>query len=168
MSRREHILIDGHSLLHRMPACAAAHRAGRLYEARRRLVQRLEQVAGAIGGRVTVVFDGRADGGPSIEESGGPVDVIFSPARLSADAVIERRVAADARPARILVVTSDRLERETVDAAGADTMSCGDFLAWCRTVEENLSRRCAPVRGGRDTGRNPALGDALGRALDGL
>ena len=168
MNRREHILVDGHSLLHRMPACAAAHRAGRLYEARRRLVERLERVAGAIGGQVTVVFDGRADGGPSVEESGGPVEVVFSPARLSADAVIERRVAAAARPGQILVVTSDRLERETVDAAGADTMSCGDFLAWCHTVEERLSERCAPGRAGGNAGRHPALGDALGRALDGI
>jgi predicted RNA-binding protein with PIN domain len=42
-------------------------------------------------------------------------------------------------PGDILVVTSDRLERETITAAGAQAMSCANFL-------ELLSAHDAKVR----------------------
>jgi predicted RNA-binding protein with PIN domain len=58
--------------------------------------------------------------------------------------------------AEILVVTSDRMERETTAAAGADTMSCGDFLDLCERTRSELSRQ-AGARHGKSSGSK--LGD---------
>ncbi|OQW96995.1 MAG: hypothetical protein BWK77_02980 [Verrucomicrobia bacterium A1] len=134
------VLIDGYNLVHRDAAAAAGLRGGRLFEARRRLVRRLENIAPQLGGRVTVVFDGCETGGPDPEMPAGPVEVVFSPAHVSADTWIERTAHLHAARAPMLVVTSDRLERDAVTAAGADTMGCGDFLDLCRRIEETLTR----------------------------
>lgn len=134
------VLIDGYSLVHRDEATARAVRGGRLFEARRRLVRRLEGIAPQLGGRVTVVFDGREAGGPDPETPDGPVGVVFSPAHVSADTWIERTAHVHAARTPMLVVTSDRLERDAVAAAGADTMGCGDFLDLCDRLEQALAR----------------------------
>lgn len=134
------VLIDGYCLIHRDATTADAIRGGRLFEARRRLVRRIENIAPQIGSRVTIVFDGRETGGPDPETPAGPVEVVFSPAHVSADTWIERAAHLHAARAPMLVVTSDRLERDAVAAAGADTMGCGDFLDLCRRLEETLAR----------------------------
>lgn len=123
--RYQRVIVDGFSLLHRdaglrpllddQPALA-----------RRQLVRKAEECGLALADAVTVVFDGRQ--GLNDAFIGFRAEVIFSPPNLSADGVIERMVSKAANPAALLVVTSDRIERETVSAAGADTMSSGDFL----------------------------------------
>jgi predicted RNA-binding protein with PIN domain len=133
------VLIDGYSLVHRDETTARVHRGGRLFEARRRLVRRLERIAPQLGRRVTVVFDGRDTGGPETDAPSGPVEVVFSPAAASADAWIERAAHECAGSQAMLVVTSDRLEREAASASGADTMGCGDFLDLCARIEAGLS-----------------------------
>lgn len=149
------IIIDGHSLLHRDPECAALQHAHKGAQARLRLLGKLAAVAGRLAPRWTIVFDGRDTGGPGDEVVPPGFDVRYSPASLTADTVIERLAADAPRPDRVLVVTSDRLERETVDAAGARSMGCTDFLDLCRTATAatpNATRR-PPLR--------PTLGDAL-------
>ena len=64
------LIVDGFSLLYRDEKLAAVLRAGRLFEARRLLVQRLDRIAGALAERTTVVFDGRREGGPGEEAVG--------------------------------------------------------------------------------------------------
>ncbi len=133
------VLIDGYSLVHRDATTARVHRDGRLFEARRRLIRRLDRIAPQLGTRVTVVFDGRDGGGPDPESPAGPVEVVFSPSGLSADVWIERAAHDGARTRPMLVVTSDRLERESTSASGADTLGCGDFLDLCARIEAGLS-----------------------------
>jgi len=144
------VLIDGYSLVHREADTAAVHRSGRLFEARRRLLRRLERIAPQLGRRITIVFDGRDPGGADPETADGPVEVVFSPSHLSADAWIERAAHDGAAGHPMLVITSDRLEREAAAAAGADTMGCGDFLDLCERIERSLSaaarRAPAPSR----------------------
>ena len=147
------IIIDGYSLLHRRGNSGA--RPGNLLTARQHLVRKLEEVAGALAERITVVFDGTGRGGREGYEASS-IDVIFSPSDKTADTIIERMVHEAGDPAGILVVTSDRLERETTGAAGADTMSCGDFLDLCDRLRGELSRQ-AGGRHGRSTGSK--LGD---------
>ena len=69
------------------------------------------------------------------------IEVLFSSSDKTADTLIERMVHEAPDSTGIMVVTSDRLERETTDAAGADTMSCGDFLEWCERTRRELSRQ---------------------------
>jgi len=56
------------------------------------------------------------------------VEVLFSPRDKTADTVIEQLVFQAGPQGGIVVVTSDRLERETAEAAGAETMACSIFL----------------------------------------
>jgi predicted RNA-binding protein with PIN domain len=132
------IIIDGYSLLHRRGKPGA--RPGNLLMARQQLVRKLEEVAGALAERITVVFDGTGKGGREGYEASS-IEVFFSPSDKTADTIIERMVHEAGAPAGILIVTSDRLERETTAAAGADTMSCGDFLDLCERTRSQLSRQ---------------------------
>jgi predicted RNA-binding protein with PIN domain len=88
--------------------------------------------------------------------------VVFSPAHLSADAWIERAAHDGARARPMLVVTSDRLEREAASASGADTMGCGDFLELCDRAERTLATRRPAVPPPR-----PTIGDRFPSAPDG-
>jgi uncharacterized protein len=147
------IIIDGYSLLHRRGA--PGKRPGNLMTARQQLIRKLEEVAGALAERITVVFDGTGRGGGEGYEASA-IEIVFSPSDKTADTVIERMVHEAGDPAGILIVTSDRLERETTAAAGADTMSSGDFLDLCERTRSNLSRQ-----GGTGSGKktNSKLGD---------
>lgn len=144
---RAWVVIDGYSLVHRDAAAAPVHRSGRLAEGRRRVIARLERIAPQLGDRVTLVFDGRDPGGPDTESPPGPVEVVFTPSNRSADAWIERLASEHAATLPMLVVTSDRLERTSAAAAGAETMGCGDFLDWCETIERGLAAAARRVSG---------------------
>lgn len=120
------IIIDGYSLLYR-----TEHKITPLPTARQWLARQVEPALGRWAPRITLVYDGRAEGGLSLEESIG-VEVVFAPGHQTADTVIERWVHQAPAPARILVVTSDRAERDVASAGGAQTMAAGDFLTRCR------------------------------------
>lgn len=131
------IIIDGYSLLHRDERLKPRSRPD-LAGARQRLVRRLEESAGGLAGRITVVFDGRAAGAGEGYES-PDVEVIFAPGHQTADTVIERMVADADDPGAITVVTSDLAERHTVAASGAQSMACGDFLELLERRRKDLS-----------------------------
>ena len=120
------LIIDGYSLIHRDPQLKQLI-PHNFAEARSKLIRKLETGSGVSASRVTVVFDGQS-GGLSHEQGTSATEVYFSPANATADTVIERWTVAYASTMNILVVTSDRLERETVTAAGAQCMSCAGFL----------------------------------------
>lgn len=120
------LIVDGYSLLHRDPDFAGKIK-GNLQSARQQMLRKMEKTATIFSGRVTVVFDGKESGGGDASQT-SPLEIIFSPAHQTADTVIERLVSEAVDRSGILVVTSDRLERETVTAAGAQAMSCASFL----------------------------------------
>lgn len=147
--RADWVIIDGYSLLYRRRA--AGHAASRALETERDLlVREVEAAAGWLADRVTMVFDGRQAGG-SADGSSAAVEILFSPPDKTADTVIERLVHAAPRPEGVLVVTSDRRERDTVSAAGAQTISCGDFLARCAELRAVRPAPAREPRGGRAT-----------------
>ncbi|MBU0679307.1 MAG: NYN domain-containing protein [Verrucomicrobia bacterium] len=134
------LIIDGYSLLHRHPQLA--HLLGsNLSLARQRLLREMEELAGTIAERLTLVFDGRQAGGPDNEFGSQLVEVHFSPSNMTADTVIERFVTESDNPDAITVITSDRDERVTVSAAGAHTMSCTDFLEDCAARRKSSAKR---------------------------
>jgi predicted RNA-binding protein with PIN domain len=149
--RARWIIIDGYSLLHRMEfPRLTEHRATH----RARLIQMLDKTAPAMADRVTVVFDGRGLA-PEAPPESSVVEVVYSPAHQTADTVIEQLVCSAPATGDVLVVSSDRAERRTVEAAGALTMSCGDFLDECQRaagrLDQMLRRRgseaCGPTLG---------------------
>ena len=152
--RYRKIIIDGYSLLHRDPALAPLLK-GNLMTARQRLIQSVERVVGSLGDHTTIVFDGRGGASDRALDS-TLVEILFSPSNKTADTVIERLVHADAQPDQVLVVTSDRGERETVTAAGAEVMSCAQFIDLSRRQESDTRQAAKKTQQARP---KPTLGD---------
>ena len=149
------ILVDGYSVLHFWPRLRKL--AGRSLEVQRAaLIRVLRQYGDATDCRVTVVFDGyAAKHKPDITEPTPGLEVVFSDAGKTADDVIERIVGTADRPGSIRVVTSDNLERRTVETLGAQSVSTELFEAEVtaalgaldRLVREySRARRLNPLR----------------------
>ncbi len=145
------LIIDGYNLLHKDAELAKLLRTD-IQLARHRLVRTVENTALKTAPQTTIVFDGReagADDALTVKH----LEIYFSPSNLSADSVIERLVCKYPNPEKILVVTSDHAERETVSSAGAQTMSSDEFLAQCRSSAGRSARKNTPP------GKEPRLGD---------
>ncbi|HUI06538.1 MAG TPA: NYN domain-containing protein [Verrucomicrobiae bacterium] len=123
------ILVDGYSVLHAWKRFATRKaRALSLGQRREMLVKLLRQYADHSGRRVTVVFDGyAAKHKPEGSEPTQGVETVFSERGKTADEAIERLVARAEYKARILVITSDTMERRTVEAMGAQSLSAEVF-----------------------------------------
>ncbi len=146
------LIIDGYNLLYKDEVLAAARND--LQAARQQLVRRVENAAPEKARRISVVFDGR-EGGRDVAFDAPHLEVLFSPANRTADAVIERMVVDAENPGRILVVTSDLIEAQIVSSAGASVLSCETFISRCDTAA------CVPSRKRFiSSGSNPpVLGD---------
>lgn len=123
------ILVDGYSVLHAWPRFATRKaRQLSLRQRREMLVGLLRQYADHHRRRVTVVFDGyAAKHKPEGQEPSHGVEVLFSDRGKTADDLIERLVGQSELRAGILVVTSDNMERRTVESLGAQSMSAEIF-----------------------------------------
>jgi predicted RNA-binding protein with PIN domain len=135
------ILVDGYSVLHAWPRFATRKaRQLSLQQRREMLVGVLRQYADHSRRRVTVVFDAyaakhKAEG----KEPAHGVEVLFSERGKTADDMIERLVAQTADKGKILVVTSDNAERQTVEATGAQTTSAEVFEADVEAILRELA-----------------------------
>ena len=147
----EWLIIDGYNLLHQV-AELARMLGSDIQGARHRLVRRVEETAHNMARQTTIVFDGRKAGSDTALTS-KYLEVFFSPGNLSADTVIERLVCKSPNSGKILVVTSDHAEHDTVSSAGAYTMSSEEFMARCEAdSRKTISKRTPP-------GKEPKLGD---------
>jgi predicted RNA-binding protein with PIN domain len=134
------VLVDGYSVLHAWPKLRRL--AGRRLEQQREALERvLGQYADHTRRKVTVVFDGyAAKRKPDAVAPSPGIDVLFSERGKTADDVIERMVAQAEQPAGILVVSSDNMERHTVESLGAQSMSAELFEAEVAAELDELAR----------------------------
>lgn len=72
--------------------------------------------------RTVVVFDGKGPKISAVSEP-GEIQIFYSRAGQSADAVIERLVSNYASQFRVTVATNDYLEEQTASAFGAECIS---------------------------------------------
>lgn len=123
------VLVDGYSVLHAWPRFTTRKsRQMSLHQRREALVVLLRQYADHSRRRVTVVFDGyAAKHKPEVVEPTHGVEVLFSDKGKTADDLIERLVGKSEHGAGIMVVTSDNMERRTVESLGAQSMSAEIF-----------------------------------------
>ena len=133
------VVVDGYSVLYAWPGLRK--KAGRSLEKQRNaLIALLRQYADQTGQRVTVVFDGYgAKHKPSPAEPVSGVEVVFSESGKTADDSIERLVAQAAQPQQMVVVTSDNVERQTVEGLGAMSLSAESFEMECKAVLKELA-----------------------------
>jgi len=150
------IIIDGNNLVHSDREGLFGDHVADFDGARFGLARVLDELAGELAGKVTVVFDGTVGGKDEAFQS-SELQVVFSPADMTADGVIERMAAQAQDPGSILVVSSDRAERDTVTAAGALTMSCQNFIELIKECRRTLSRQLAKRAKRRTPGQS--LGD---------
>ena len=90
--------------------------------------------------RVVAVFDGK---GVSANEQSAPggIQVFYSAADQTADAIIERLAAKYAKKHEITVATSDLLEQQTVSAFGAVAISAELLREFLNEAHTDLARR---------------------------
>jgi predicted RNA-binding protein with PIN domain len=119
--RFDYLIVDGHSIIFAWPELRKLHQR-RTSLAREALTKKLRDYQDWTGVRTVVVFDGK---GPKISEVSEPgeIQIFYSRAGQSADAVIERLVSNYASQFRVTVATNDYLEEQTASAFGADCIS---------------------------------------------
>ena len=100
----------------------------------------------------TVIFDGiKKEIDPILSTK--KIEVIYASANLSADGLIERLVHSNSQPEKICVVTSDRLEQQTVSSSGAFIQSSDEFMNQCKNLKpSSYSTKMKPLE-------KPTLGD---------
>lgn len=133
MQRRKALIVDGYNVIRnnsRYAGLGADYEGGNGWnKAREALINDAAYYAQGAYERCTVVFDGAGNtssAGEPIHEAG--IDVIFSPAGVSADSVIEG-LAHDAREEglEVVVVSSDFTIQSTVYGGGVTRMSAAGF-----------------------------------------
>jgi uncharacterized protein len=136
-------LIDGYNLMHAMGLLNGPVGPHGLAKARAALFGRLAAVHADIHA-VTVVLDARgALAGADEEDTRGPLEICYT-LREEADDFIERRIAHDSAPARLVVVSNDHRLRDAAKRRGCDSWSCGDYVDWLdRTQRERLRVKTA-------------------------
>lgn len=145
------LIIDGYNLLHQVTEFSRLLETD-IHLARQRLVRKIENTAHRMAPQTTVVFDGR-ESGQDKSLTAKHLEIYFSPGNLSADSIIERLVCRYENPEKILVITSDHAEHETVASAGAQVMSSEEFMAQCdRDARKAIPKQTLP-------GQEPKLGD---------
>lgn len=157
MSAFIRILVDGYNLLHAWPDLAPDF-PRHSEEARDELTRCLQQFQDEKGIPVSLIFDGSQSSNsqgnqsksgkkPSKRTKKNPqdllmdVEVIYSPPGMSADNAIERVAYRLKDYGRVLVITNDTLERNTVTAFGATTMSCQSFIQEWHTSSTSLNQK---------------------------
>jgi uncharacterized protein len=125
--RARYLIVDGHSAIFGWPELQRLH-ARRTSLARDALVKKLRDYQDYTGVRVVVVFDGK---GSSATEQSEPhsVQVFYSRAGQTADAIIERLAGKYAGKFDLTVATADLLEQETATAFGAECISIANLRA---------------------------------------
>lgn len=145
------IYVDAYSVIYAWPDLRALHRRSP-QRARDELVGILIQLADSTHTSMAIVFDGGRRAKPSTDRPHvHKIEIIYSEPGETADAVIERRVAAHGRRERVLVVTNDRVERMTVEGFGAETMSAEALADWVQRERSHLKRRLDQLH--RDAGK---------------
>ncbi|MBO7401921.1 MAG: NYN domain-containing protein [Lachnospiraceae bacterium] len=140
-AKEPYILVDGYNLLFADSELSELAKAD-LHAARNKLVERISNYAGAVGQRITVVFDAyRVENHPAETVRVNTIDVVFTKTAETADRYIERLAHLKASEFDICVVTSDMTEQVIILGAGCRRMFSADFYAEMAAKEEALRER---------------------------
>lgn len=161
---RHRLIIDGYNVMYAHPEYGALARRD-IDFARTRLVSDLTSLASRES-RVTVVFDG--GGNPfsdGVPHHIGELTVIFSPAGITADTVIEALAQrARERSEDVMVVTSDGATRDAVRAGSVSIRTAESFIDDINRARDRESGSELPVRRGALSERiDPSVRAVLAR-----
>lgn len=136
-----HIIVDGYNVIHSMPK-AKEWMNKNMDVAREKLFQMAKAVHDSGNARVTLVFDGKEETiqveRPTKENS---LSIIFAPASLSADGLIEQLVAKSKHPDKITAVTRDNMIQETITTLGAHSLDPEEWIEEVKRCRLGTSQR---------------------------
>ena len=139
-----YLLVDAHSVIFAWPELRKLH-ARRTVLARDELVKILTAYQDASGVRVVAVFDGTGAKMNEATEPGG-IQIFYSGAGQTADAIVERLVAKYASQHEITVATSDLMEQQTATSFGALVVSAEGLRPWLADAQADLAREMKKLR----------------------
>jgi len=127
----KHLLVDGSNIVHAWPELRRVLTTEGRDVARAQLVERLRVLHDFEHLRVSVVFDGRgADLTIERPTPHATFSVLYSPAGMTADDVIEQLAAQSVKAGGVIVASGDGAECTTVAALGAEVVSPEQLAAW--------------------------------------
>lgn len=136
------IFIDGYNVINSWPNLKKSKNYS--YDiARTELTEMLENYASFNSCRIYLVFDAHKVVGniESKEVSANNIITVFTKEGEIADAYIERMVDELGRKVEVFVVTSDRLEQQTIFQRGAVRMSSIEFYNEVLKVQDNIRKK---------------------------
>lgn len=140
------LLVDAHNAIFARTDLAALHRRNPA-AAREKILRALERYQDAEHIRVVAVFDGGYTPLVTSAMSGAAgVQVIYSRAGQTADAIIEQLVVKYAGTRHITVATNDNLIRTAAIAAGASTLSIETLFGEIACAEKELGKTLERLR----------------------
>ena len=131
MEQEQLLVVDGHSAIFGMEDLRELHHGPKRHLARIELIKRLREIGDRGEWKVVVVFDGRQtergyEGG---NEEG--ILIIYSKARETADAVVERLAARFSEKGdRVRVASNDGMVLLTATTFGAEGMRIEELEEW--------------------------------------
>jgi len=141
-SSSKHLIIDGYNIIYAWPDLAKILREDGPDRARDQLAQRIRVIHDIESLRTTLVFDGQGKEiqitRPTKELS---FSLVFSPARTSADGIIEQLVANSKKPADVTVATGDRALETLISKSGCYVLTPQALLDWiirCQNTQIEL------------------------------
>ena len=136
--KQEYLVLDGYNVIFAMPALCRLARAD-IGDARDALIRTVCNLAAMKKCRALIVFDAyrRKEGGGSEEEI-GPVTVVYTKEKQTADAFIEKTTYHIAQHYRVRVVSSDKDEQFVILGHGALRVSVREFEAELRSAAVTL------------------------------
>jgi uncharacterized protein len=138
------LIVDGHSMIFQWPDLTLQH-ARRGVVARETLVRMLTGLQDNSDWQVVVVFDGNGQKPSEASEPHG-ITVFYSKDGQTADSVIERLAAKYAGSCEVTVATDDIMERTTVEAFGAATISARQLREEIDMAGRELDSRLKRLR----------------------
>ena len=151
------IIVDGYNVIRQWPELAMLDRAD-LQSGREALLGQLQSYGRVKRHKITVVFDGREQGGLSEEAARvGGIGVRYSRRGETADSVIARLVTE--RGEGTVVVSSDREVADSARRQGAAWLTAAEFLA------RGEASRLASLKGADEEERQAKTGKGVARRL---
>jgi predicted RNA-binding protein with PIN domain len=131
--------IDAYNILHRSAALRPSARQD-LESAREALIDKIAQFCVATSQRACVVFDGRhtTKADRKVHASVAGLQIVYTPADLTADSYIERAVYQHKDRLQVAVVSNDRSLRDLCRTLGALTMEADNFLETVRESRQDM------------------------------
>ena len=138
------LIVDGHSMIFQWPDLTLQH-ARRTAVARETLVRMLTGLQDNSAWQIAVVFDGTGQKPGEASEPHG-IKVFYSKDGQTADSIIERLAAKYASTCEVTVATDDIMERTTVEAFGASTISAHQLREEIDVAGRELDARLKKLR----------------------